>query len=156
MDEHKVNRRKLREKALQVLYAAEFNWENLEFMITDIFTEVEDEKGRDFGIELIRKVTYNKTLLDEKLKKRIQNWEMSRVSLIDKILLYMAVAEFLFFPEIPAKVSINEVIEIAKIYSTEKSSRFINGILDSIYNELKKDNELNKTGRGLIDKSKPN
>lgn len=155
MDENKLNRRKLREKALQILYAAEFNWDNLDFMLDDIFNDVKNEKGYEFGIDLIKKVIYNKNLLDEKISKRIQNWEMSRISLIDRILLRMAIAEFLFFPDIPAKVSINEAIEISKIYSTENSSRFINGILDSIYNELKKNNQLNKTGRGLIDKSKP-
>ncbi|MBN2572535.1 MAG: transcription antitermination factor NusB [Ignavibacteriales bacterium] len=155
MDERKLNRRQLREKALQVLYAAEFNWENLEFMITDIFSEIPNEDGVEFGVQLIRKVIGNRSMLDEQIIKRTENWELKRVSLIDRILLRIAIAEFLFFPEIPAKVSINEVIEIAKIYSTENSGRFINGILDSIYNELKKNNELNKTGRGLIDKPKP-
>jgi N utilization substance protein B len=68
----------------------------------------------------------------------------------------MATAEIMFFPEIPPKVSINEAIEIAKVYSLKNSGSFVNGILDSILSELKKTNKLSKTGRGLLDlKKKP-
>jgi len=74
-------------------------------------------------------------------------------ALIDRILLRMGITELLFFPEIPPKVSINEVIEIAKEYSTSNSGKFINGILDAILSDLKLNSNLNKSGRGLIDES---
>lgn len=77
---------------------------------------------------------------------------MGRIALIDKILLRMAICELLYFTDIPPKVSINEAIEIAKIYSTAGSGKFINGILDTILSEEKL-GSLNKTGRGLVDES---
>ena len=71
----------------------------------------------------------------------------------DKILLKMCITEILYFPDIPPKVSINEVIDMAKEYSTSNSGKFINGILDAILSDLKKEGNLKKTGRGLIDET---
>ena len=67
------------------------------------------------------------------------------------VLLRMAICEFLFFEDIPPKVSINEMIEISKRYSTEKSSKFINGILDSVFDDLKNEGRIHKSGRGIIE-----
>jgi N utilization substance protein B len=78
---------------------------------------------------------------------------MNRIALIDKILLRIGICELLHFPDIPPKVSINESIEIAKDYSTAGSAKFINGILDAILAEEKKEGKLNKTGRGLVEES---
>jgi N utilization substance protein B len=80
---------------------------------------------------------------------------MDRIALIDKLLLQIGITELMYFPEIPPKVSINEVIEIAKDYSTSNSGKFINGILDAILSELKESGNLNKSGRGLIGESLP-
>jgi N utilization substance protein B len=91
--------------------------------------------------------------LDEKIKERVANWEMNRIALVDKILLRIGICELLYFPDIPPKVSINESIEIAKEYSTARSGKFINGILDAILSELKENKKLHKTGRGLVDES---
>ena len=85
----------------------------------------------------------------------MDNWDLSRIALIDRILLRMGICEILFFPDIPPKVSINESIEIAKDYSTSSSGKFINGILDAILDDLKKDGKLNKKGRGLLEESLP-
>ena len=89
------------------------------------------------------------------IKEKVENWEMERIALIDRILLKIGIVEILYFPEIPPKVSINEVIEIAKDYSTLNSGKFINGILDAILSEAKKEGRLNKSGRGLIEESLP-
>ena len=78
---------------------------------------------------------------------------MSRVALIDKLLLRMGLCEILYFPDIPPKVSINEIIEIAKIFSTAGSGKFINGILDAILSDLKSHDILQKEGRGLVEES---
>jgi N utilization substance protein B len=72
------------------------------------------------------------------------------MAFVDKIVLRMGVAELLYFPDIPPKVSINEAIDISKEYCTKNSGKFVNGILDSVLDELKRDNKLVKTGRGLL------
>lgn len=83
--------------------------------------------------------------------ERSKNWEIDRVALTDKIILEMALAEMINFPSIPVKVTINEYIELSKMYSTPKSKQFINGILDVLSEELKKEGRIKKSGRGLLD-----
>lgn len=155
MNDKKFNRRVLREKSLQVLYAYEMNREGLTVLSEGILADIPNKSDKDFSLELINKVIANYDDLDEKIKERVNNWEMDRIALIDKLLLRIGIAEILYFPDIPPKVSINEVIEIAKDYSTANSGKFINGILDAILNELKETGKLNKRGRGLIEESFP-
>jgi N utilization substance protein B len=85
----------------------------------------------------------------ELIKKHAQNWDFDRIAALDIILMRLAVAELVSCSEIPVKVTINEVIELAKRYSTDKSGTFINGILDAIIEELQSTNLISKTGRGL-------
>jgi len=151
----KTNRRIIREKVLQVLYAFEINGEGLTYLTDGILSDVQNQSDVIFAKELINKVVANKNLFDEEIRKRVENWEMDRIALIDKILLMMGMAEISFFPDIPPKVSINEVIEIAKEYSTSNSGKFINGILDSLLSDLKKQGKLKKAGRGLVDEPLP-
>ncbi len=105
--------------------------------------------------EFIEKLYSKGSQLDPKYKTLIanntRNWEVERLPLTDRIILEMAIAELIVFPNIPVKVSINEYIELAKNYSTPKSRQFINGILDVIAKELKTTGDLKKSGRGLID-----
>lgn len=82
---------------------------------------------------------------------RTKNWESERIALMDTILMKMAICELMNFPSIPVKVTINEYLELSKDYSTPKSNTFINGILDKILNDLKKNNSIKKIGRGLIE-----
>lgn len=155
----KTNRRIIREKVLQVLYAYEINGDGLTHLTDGILSDVSNKTEIVFAKELINKVAANKKELDNEIQIRVANWEIDRIALIDKILLMMGMAEIYYFPDIPPKVSINEVIEIAKDYSTSNSGKFINGILDAVLSDLKKDGKLNKIGRGLIDESlakKPN
>jgi len=153
MNQKKQNRRLLREKVLQVLYAYEMNQEGLTNLTNGILADVESELDKIFCRELINNIVANRKMLDHYIVERVTNWEMDRIALIDKILLRIGLSEILFFPDIPPKVSINEVIEIAKEYSTSNSGKFINGILDAVLNELKTDGKINKTGRGLIEDS---
>ena len=146
-------RRIVRERVLQILYAYEINNENLMALTNSLLAEVIDENDKKFGEDLVNRVLINKKDLDDRIQKRVSNWEMGRIALIDKILLRMAICELLYFTDIPPKVSINEAIEIAKIYSTAGSGKFINGILDTILSEEKTSGSLNKTGRGLVDES---
>jgi N utilization substance protein B len=151
----KSNRRVLREKALQALYAFELNGEGLSTLIDGILSDLTSQADINFAKQLINKVVANTKELDEKIQERVANWEMDRIALIDRILLRIGISELFYFPDIPPKVTINEVIEIAKDYSTSNSNKFINGILDAILSDLKKSGHLNKTGRGLIEESLP-
>ena len=85
------------------------------------------------------------------IAERTKNWESERIALMDTILMKMAICELMNFPSIPVKVTINEYLELSKDYSTPKSNTFINGILDKILNDLKKNNSIKKLGRGLIE-----
>jgi N utilization substance protein B len=150
---NKSKRRIVREKVLQLLYAYEMNKDISKQLSNEVLSDVNDKSDKEFAQEMIKKVLANVATLDERIASRVTNWEMSRIALIDKILLRMGICEILFFPDIPPKVSINESIEIAKDYSTASSSKFINGILDAILAEEKNEGRLNKTGRGLLEES---
>lgn len=102
-----------------------------------------------FGQNLIHYIIKNNEYLDNLIDKLVVNWDKTRIAPVDRILIQIAVAEFLDFPEIPIKVSMDEVIDISKSYSTDRSSNFINGVLDTIYENLKSQNKIQKTGRGL-------
>lgn len=95
----------------------------------------------------------NRSQFDDIISRHIKNWEIDRLAMIDRMVLQMALCEFMYFEDIPTKVSINEAIELVKKFSTAKSGRFVNGILDASLVELNKDSKIKKTGRGLIDKS---
>lgn len=145
-------RRKGRELALQALYAQEMTGNSVEAVIEDLILlhEVED-KVKDFAIQLFKKTVEEKQSADKRIMKQAFNWDFERIAILDKLIMRMALCEFLYFEDIPPKVSIDEAIEIAKKYSTEKSSQFINGILDAILLDLHKQKLLKKSGRGLND-----
>ncbi len=104
-----------------------------------------------FVKDLFSYTLQNDAKYQELIAERTKNWESERIALMDTILMKMAICEMLNFPSIPVKVTINEYIELSKDYSTPKSNTFINGILDKILNDLKKNNNIKKIGRGLID-----
>jgi N utilization substance protein B len=149
----KSNRRILREKVLQVLYAYELNGEGLTNLTNGILSDISSIPDIDFAKKLIDSVVANTKDLDVIIQEKVSNWEMGRIALVDRILLRIGITELMNFPDIPPKVTLNEVIEIAKDYSTSNSNKFINGILDAVLSNLKKSGSLNKSGRGLIDQS---
>ncbi len=115
--------------------------------VTDVY---QNEEDRDFAIQLLKFcLIYNKDF-DEIIERHIINWEIERIALTDRLLLHLAISEFVYMPGIPARVSINEYIEISKYYSTMKSSMFLNGLLEKIYIDLKASGKAVKSGRGLI------
>jgi len=109
-----------------------------------------DEDDKVFGKQLLTKVVLNNEELSEYINVKTPKWDADRIASMDAILMKMAICEFLKFPSIPVKVTINEYLEIAKEYSTNKSSTFINGILDSLIKDFKKEEKLQKIGRGLM------
>lgn len=108
------------------------------------------ETTEDFGLALLQMVQDKEEELMAIIEPVLKNWDADRVAVIDLILLKMAVAELLYFPSIPTKVTLNEFVEISKLYSTDKSKDFINGILDRLMKQLTEEGRISKQGRGLI------
>jgi N utilization substance protein B len=109
-----------------------------------------NQDDQDFVTDLFKKVILNHHSFENDIKIHTPNWETDRIADVDMILIKMGVCEFLNFPFIPTKVSINEYIEIAKDYSSEKSGYFVNGVLDKLSREFLKDKKIVKVGRGLL------
>ena len=110
-----------------------------------------DAEDRAFGPDLLHKTLKS---MDDSLKRisaKARNWEMDRIAVLDVLLMQMALAEFQFFPTVPLKVSMNEYIELSKGYSTPKSAMFVNGVMDKVLLDLKKEGKIKKIGRGLLD-----
>ncbi|HEX8561361.1 MAG TPA: transcription antitermination factor NusB [Flavobacterium sp.] len=117
------------------------------FRVPKLYKDTED---KEFVSNLFRKTVLNERELAKEYIDKTPNWDTERIAEIDTIILKMAICEFQKFPSIPVKVTINEYLEIAKEYSTPKSSIFINGILDNLVKEFESAKRLNKTGRGLM------
>ena len=124
------------------------NDDNIEnFRLPAMFKNEED---REFAKTLIKNTCLYRQKFDELIEKNLQKWELQRIAFMDRVILHLALCEMTQFPELPVRVTINEYIDIAKGYSTEKSGTFVNGILDKIYNQIKDDKSLNKIGMGLL------
>lgn len=113
-----------------------------------------DEDDASFGQKLLHKTALNQKTLQAFYKGKTNNWDLDRISILDIILLNMALAEMCYFSSIPTKVTINEYVEVAKDYSTKNSALFINGLLDSLLKDSKINVSFVKVGRGLISTSK--
>lgn len=109
------------------------------------------EAVTEFGETLLKKVIEQDEELLKHIEPTLKNWDAERVAIIDMILLKMALCELMNFPTIPTKVTLNEFVEISKLYSTDKSKDFINGILDRLMKQLKEAGMIKKEGRGLVD-----
>lgn len=119
----------------------------------DFYKEYEpsDETVREFGEQLLRKTCQEDQTLFDLISPNLKNWDADRVAVLDMIMLKMALCELLYFPTIPTKVTLNEFVEVSKVYSTENSKEFINGILDRLMKRLLKEEKIVKEGRGLVE-----
>jgi N utilization substance protein B len=108
------------------------------------------DEDRIFILDLFNKTIQNEIAFNELIANKTQNWDVERIAMVDTILMKMAITEFVHFQSIPTKVTMNEYIDISKEFSTPKSKGFINGILDKILIDLKENNQINKSGRGLV------
>jgi transcription antitermination protein NusB len=108
-------------------------------------------EDREFIVDLFKQSVRHNDEYQELIGQKTQNWEPERIAMMDTLLMKMAITEFVNFSSVPVKVTINEYLEVAKEFSTPKSNSFINGILDKILFELKEQNKIRKTGRGLIE-----
>lgn len=110
-----------------------------------------NNEDKEFVKDLFRKTILKSDEYDKLIEDKVMNWEMDRIAVMDILLIKMALAELLEFPSIPIKVTLNEYIELAKMYSTPKSKIFVNGILDKLILDLKSQKKIKKTGRGLLE-----
>ena len=137
-------RRIAREAVLQALYAYEITKEKQSKVLKDIINRQSyDNDMKNFITSLFNFSIDNKEWCEEQIKTRLNNWEFDRVALLDRLLLILAISEIHFIDDVPPKVSISEAIEIAKQYSTEESSSFVNGVLDNIYKTMENKVEVN-------------
>jgi N utilization substance protein B len=121
--------------------------EDESFRVPKLFKDADD---KDFAKDLFRKTVLNEKELAKEFDSKTPNWDMDRIAEMDTIILKMAICELLKFPSIPVKVTLNEYLELAKEYSTPKSSIFINGILDNLVKEFQTNKKMIKAGRGLM------
>jgi len=109
------------------------------------------EEDREFIVNLFEQNVRHDKDYQKMITEKTQNWEPERIAMMDTLMMKMAITEFINFPSVPVKVTINEYLEISKEFSTPKSNSFLNGILDKILIELRAQNKVKKTGRGLIE-----
>jgi N utilization substance protein B len=134
-------RRKAREIVLQVLYEAEFSDRPAGDILDEQFASRDSgDETADYARALLARVSENIKSLDEKISLVAANWDFERISLIDRNILRFAMAEVLFFRDVPSKVIINEAIEIAHKYSSSDAGKFINGVLDRFVQDHRQDN----------------
>jgi transcription antitermination factor NusB len=152
-------RTRARELALQALYQIEIRGRDvLEDAISFCVGRAGDEEVGQFASELVKGCQNHLGEIDKEITSAVENWELPRMAVVDRCILRLAVYEILFRDDIPPKVSVNEAIELAKKYSTENSSMFVNGILDKVYTSrdgkrLKKD-EAEAGGPSVVDYGK--
>ncbi len=113
------------------------------------FLSLISAEKKTYAQELLKTVLDKKEYTLETIQPKLKNWDSERVALVDLLLLRMGVCELLYFPTIPTKVTINEYIELAKVYSTPQSGQFVNGVLDNILKELERDGKISKKERSF-------
>ncbi len=120
-----------------------------QFKLLPLYKDAEDDKA--FASTLFRQTILNNEAFEKLIDAKTKNWELERIAAMDILLMKMAIAEFINITNVPVKVSLNEYIDISKEYSTPNSRTFINGVLDKIIVDLRNDNKIQKTGRGLLE-----
>ncbi len=146
-------RRDARETAVQILYALELSGYSLSVVFRDLVPKCENPPPAVAFAKKLVELTYDRREeYDTYIKQYSANWRFERIAILDLIIMRIAICEFIHFYDVPPKVTIDEAIELAKLFSTYKSSGYINGILDAIYLDLKEKNMVIKTGRGRMEK----
>ena len=154
-----MRRRIIREKVVQALYAHEMSGDPLEHVNACVLIGLAANKpAHEFAKNLVEATVAHSADIDKIIRTRVANWDFKRIAILDRLILRMGICELLYFREIPPKVTMNEAIELAKLFSTEKSGQFVNGVLDAVLAEIKKggpealiEGAVTKAGRGLYD-----
>ena len=145
----KKSKRLARNLCLQILFANDFSDNSFEELIDNFFTKNDidlssglyNKNQIKYASRLFNEAVQNKDTVDEFIKEKLVNWEINRLAKMDRMILRMSLSEMFFIDDVPPKVSITEAVEIAKEFSSEDSSGFVNGIMDAIYNEKIKNNK---------------
>lgn len=145
-----LRRRHLRERCLQIIYAYKLTKDPIEQVKNLQLSDITKKDEKKFCNKLVDKTIENEGYYEKLITEIVEHWDMERIALIDSIIIKMCLTEFFYFEEIPPKVSINEAIDIAKDFSTRNSGKFVNGVLDAIYEKMKNENKIIKKGKGLI------
>jgi N utilization substance protein B len=140
-----ISRRRGREFAMQLLYAVEVGKEAFAEALKGLSEDPDlPLDAKEYGVKLARKVLENQNELDAKLASAAVHWDLERIAIVDKLIIRCAVAELMFFPDVPLRVAINEAVDIAKKFSTGESSRFVNGVLDAIAKTFSNSSQRNE------------
>jgi len=145
-------RRQVRERVLQALYAFEASEDSVDHILATLIrpTFGDDKTYLRFAERLFLKAADARHEADVLIEAHVQNWDINRLARTDRYVLWVAIAELLYFPEIPPKVTINEALEVARAFGTDKSVGFVNGVLDAVHRELRDSGRMKKSGRGLV------
>lgn len=131
-----------REFALQILYQIDITKDKLEDILDNFWNYQEEKEAdpavKDFMLEIVKGVVENLKAIDEKISRYATNWQLKRIAVVERNILRLASFELLFRSDIPAKVSINEAVDLAKRFSGEEAGKFVNGVLDKIKPDNKK------------------
>ncbi|MEO0556757.1 MAG: transcription antitermination factor NusB [Bacteroidota bacterium] len=148
-------RRQVRERVLQAVYAHQQSGDDVHHILKEIVRPTfEGEKTYlRFAEKLFVRSVDVRHEADVLTERHVQNWDLSRLALTDRLVLRLAIAEFLYFEDIPPKVTINEYVEVARAFGTDKSDAFVNGVLDAVLRDLRNADRLKKSGRGLVNTS---
>ena len=156
------SRRRIRIRVMQALYAVLLGGQDSQFVYENLLKDMwwslrqrslhqpERDTDSQYLLDLFYGSLKHRTEFEELIVPKLEHWDLERIAWVDRIILLMGLYEILYCPEIPVKVSINEYLDIAKEYSTDKSSQFVNGILDAIHIELSSSERIRKVGRGQI------
>lgn len=145
----------MRERVLQALYAYEASEDTVDHILATLIrpTFGEDRTALRFAERLFLKAADIRPEAEVLIDRHIQNWEISRLARTDRHVLWLAITELLYFEDIPPKVTLNEAVEVARAFGTDKSDAFVNGVLDAILRDLREAGRIRKTGRGLVETS---
>jgi N utilization substance protein B len=154
-----VRRRIIREKVVQALYAHEISGDPLEHVNACVLIGLAGNKtAHEFAKHLVEATVAHSVEIDKIIRTRVANWDFKRIAILDRLILRMGICELLYFREIPPKVTMNEAIELAKLFSTERSGQFVNGVLDAVLADIKTlgpesliEGAVTKVGRGLYE-----
>jgi len=150
-----ISRRHARERAMQIIYAHVMTKDPIDPIIARHLTGVKDKKIELFAEKLIRETIDNDIQFENLIKETVPQWDIERIAILDSILIKMCLTEFLFFSDVPTKVTIFESVDLAKQFSTKNSGKFVNGVVDALLGRLVKEGKIKKKGRGLRTESKP-
>ena len=146
-------RRQVRERVLQALYAYEASGDSVDHILATLIRPAfeGDRTYLRFAERLFLKSADARTEADVLIDKHVENWDLSRLARTDRLVLWIAIAELLYFEDIPPKVTLNEAVEVARAFGTDKSAPFVNGVLDAVLQELRDSDRMKKSGRGLVE-----